>query len=433
MTKELPYSEDHEKALISCMLDQPLVHGKEVVDSFDSSPFFIPVCSSIFDAFKRIDIGNISPISIGDYLSNVTGGKLGYMDVRELSSIPAFGNFAVHFSFVKQHATQRCLIRAFEQSGQALYNPMAKVDEVMDSVRNQMSEALVGDKNSMLTAAEMLEQTEESIGNDEVGFNTHMWKLDSIVAPIPAGSFVVIAGRPGMGKTTLYNSMQLHMGMHREASALFSMEMPVEQVTKRMVASIARYNSKPSEVHAAWNTQAMVDARETFRGLPIWCKDTPGMTERQIVREIKAMHAATGCKWYAIDHIGKVKCSKRCGSREEEVSVISNALKEVAMEIKGVIVGISQLNRMAEGNEPQLSHLRESGTIEQDADVVIFVHGKRDTDDDEQLRRVLAGQSIDMDIIIAKSRHTNPGRRMIPFYKHCSLFANDPQTEEEMQ
>jgi len=433
MNKTLPYSEDHEKALISCMLDQPLVFGKEVIDSFDESPFLLPTCSSVFDAFKRIDIGNISPISIGDYLNNVSGGKLGYMDVRELAAIPAFGNFAVHLSFVKQHATQRHLIKALESNSAALYDPMAKVDEIMDAVRLRMSEALVGDKSNMMTAAEMLEFTEESISNNEVGFSTAMWKLDSIIAPIPAGSFVVIAGRPGMGKTTLYNSMQVHMGFEGQGSALFSMEMPVEQVTKRMVASIARVNSKPAEMHKSWGSQEVVEARATFGGLPIWCKDTPGMTERQIVREIKAMHAATGCKWYAIDHIGKVKCSKRCGNRETEISTISNALKEVAMEIKGVIVGISQLNRLAEGAEPKLSHLRESGTIEQDADVVILVHGKRDTDDDDQLLKVLNGQSIDMDIIIAKSRHTNPGRRIVPFYKHCSLFANDAQTEQEMQ
>lgn len=425
--KALPYSEKHEKALLSCILHEPLVCGRDALDEFgEDCPFFMPECALVWSAIRRIDLEKVSTLTVCDYLD----GKVDELAVVDISrAAPSIAQFKLHMRHVQGQSIKRSLIGSLSAQVASLHDTHTKVDDVVDAVRTAMSDIVLGaGAHTVMTAEQMALQTLRELGNNEEGYYTHMHKLDQIVAPIPGGSFMILAGRPGMGKTTLYNSMQLMLGQQGVASSMFSLEMPVSQVTKRMVAALARVNSHPRNM--AKNYVELEAHFQRFAGLPIFCKDTPGMTVKQLCREIKALHSAHGVKWHAVDHVGKVRAGIRCQSRENEISYISGCLKEVAMEIGGVVVGIVQLNRQAEGVRPQLHHLRESGRLEEDADIVAMLHGKRDCPETQAL--VAQGKPIEMELLVPKSRHTGPGMRVVPFYKHQSFFANDLLTDEEL-
>ncbi len=421
MQEALPHSPNHERAFLSCVLNYPLVRGQDALDEFgECYPFFLPECNLVWEAVRRIDLCKISELTVSDYL----GSRIDAMALREISKGASHdAQFSLHLKWVRGQYTKRQLIESLGKQVAALYDPNGGVDSVIEGVRKDIDGIALGVEHNISNAAAMAEDTLKMYLNDEVGFYTHLRKLDHQIAPVPKGSLIVLAGRPGFGKTTLYTSMMLHMAQQGIGSVLYSMEMPVWQITTRMVCALARKNSMPEIVKA--NITDMEQDFQRFAALPVHCKDTPGMELTQLVREIKAMHSANGVKWYGIDRINKVKVKDKGMKTHEKIDYICSELKNLAMEIGGVIVAVNQLNREDEksGGGPKIYNLKGSGGLEEHADVVILVGGVRSGEDEVNL--IKQGLPIETPISIPKVRHNCPGNIVVPFYKHQSLFAND--------
>jgi len=420
---QLPHSKQHEHSLISIMFQDPLVYGKAVIDEFeDGEPFFTPECKLIWEAFKRIDLCNINKYTVSDYLVD----RLNSATISEIyMSEPSTAQFELHKQWVNKLFVQRELLEVNDSLRRELLDKACKVDEVLPEAQKSYSgKMLHTGKSSMMTMDKMIDGAIENYQSDHCGFITGHHRLDSCIAPVPEGSLVAIAARPGMGKTTLYNNIQMYLGLDNIASSMFSLEMSCNQLVGRMAASVCRLDSRLESLRKNWNTKEFQAAFYGLRQMPIYAKDTPAISIKELRREILAMNAGEGVKVHGADHLGLIKCSiRKSASRQEEVAYIADTLKETSMEIKGIIYVMVQLNREAEGRIPKLSNCKESGRIEESSDVVVMLHGNRNND--EETVMVRNGQPINMNLIIEKNRHGGTGTLVVPFMKHCSLFPND--------
>ena len=425
---EYPHSQEHEEALLSCCYIDPDVSGREAWDLFqDVNPFYLPETSSLWTALQAMGLDKFDPITASDYC-----GHMSFDQVRTiLNKCVSIANFRVHLKWVQKLHVQRQLLSQLDDTSRQLFVKNADVDQVVDGMRNSLNGVMLSQsdsfRNSESMVVDMLTRAKEGkLG----GLYTNHWRLDRVIAPMPPGSCITIAGYTGQGKTTLFNSLQLYMAQKGCGSALFSMEMPTAQVCWRMVAALGRFDSRPQALVDLARDPRVEQMAQTFASMPIHCKDTSSMTIREIKREIRALHSKLGIKVFGVDHIGLVKQVDNKLSREQHIAEVTRVLKETAMEIDGWVFPISQLNRDSQRGSggPQLHHLRDSGAIEQDSDLVVFVHDPNSHED--SLRACRAKESLDVNLIVAKNRHGGTGRLVVPFAKWCSLFPNDITPEE---
>jgi len=421
---QLPHSKDHEYSLLSIMFMDPMVYGKQVLDEFgdEETMFYTPEGTMVWEAFRRIDLCNINKYTIRDYLVD----RLAPSAIDEIySAEPSSAQFELHKQWVRKLFTQRQLLEVNESLRSDLMDKACKVDEVLPNAQKQYADRMLHTgRSSMLSIADMVDNAIEQYQSDYVGYYTGHHKLDRIIAPIPEGSLVSLAARPGMGKTSLYNNIQVYLGINNIATSMFSLEMPSIQFVGRMAASICRMDSRLESLRQNWNTKEFQAAFYGLRQMPIHAKDTPSISIKQLRREMLALSNGEGVKIHGIDHIGLVKCNiNKTATREQEVAYVADTLKETAMEIKGVVYAMVQLNREAEGRVPKLSNCKESGRIEESSDIVALLHGDRNSDNDINL--IKQGMPVDMNLIVEKNRHGSTGTLVVPFMKHCSLFCND--------
>lgn len=436
-TNKPPHSAPHERALISCMLQDPVVTGKRVLDELEGSvqPFYEPICSAIYEAIARIDLHKIGVLPVVDYLQNI--GVLenlgGAMAIREVANeAPSIALLETHLSHVRKMAVQRKMIRELNTAMQGLYDPMIKIDECIGKLKDGIASASISaDGGGIIQASDAVNMLSNKIESGNIGLPIGIKKLDNILFPIQEGSFVVIAARPGMGKTTLAECCKLNLAGSGYPVHTFSFEMPPEQLACRNIASMAKVDSSMQAFSNLYKTPHVQECVSKYQNIPISIDDCKRMNLNKMIRRMKYLAVTKGVKYFIVDHIGLVKSNNNASfSREQQVAYISNELKAIAMELRVIVIVIVQLNRCAEGEWPKISHLRESGSIEQDADVIILLHGERNND--KEIERVSKGLPSKMWAIIPKNRGGREGRPILPFYKKYSLFSNEYVTDWEI-
>lgn len=426
--QQLPHSELHERALISCILWEPLTCGRDALDAFgDEQPFFCPECALIWSAIQRIDLEKIDVVTVGDYL----GARMDYTAILDISrEVQHTAQFDQHLRFVRKHHAQRKIIAELTHALGCLYDPKAPVDDVVSAIRNGVSMAIT-EGHQMPHISDAAKELLDMCSQGKMGSPTGFHQLDRVLAPMPPGSMSVIAARPKMGKTALAMGMAINLAALGYPVGVISMEMPKSQLFARMLASAACISSRPQDIKHQIGTEQCTKAIDALNRLPIYIEDTLHDWSK-IKRVIRSLNTQHGIKHWFIDHIGLVRVNGNGMSREREVATISNDCKQMALQMRGWVFPLSQLNRSAEGVMPQLHHLRESGSIEQDADAVIFLHYQR-TDTREEFNHIQSGGKIDVTAKIAANRHGPTGPVSIPFYPKYSLFSNEIATTEEMQ
>lgn len=282
------------------------------------------------------------------------------------------------------------------------------------------------------------------------GIPTGLTDLDKKIAGLNDGDLYIVAGRPGMGKSALVGGMAIDIASPRgpddalepgDGVLLFSLEMPREQLATRMICSEARldlgkmrvFNFLPDE----W--RRMTDAASFVSTLPIWIDDSPGINlfaMRAKIRKVDAdirrrgVHGgqrASRLGLVVVDYLQLMRGTGDEDSREQEIAAISRGLKEIAKEFKIPVVALSQLNRSVEtrsakDKRPQMSDLRESGAIEQDADAIIFVYRHSYYDPSFQYKTLA-------ELIVAKQRNGPTGKVLVGFDAPCARFRNLQQGE----
>ena len=365
-------------------------------------------------------------------------GGPGY--VTELSSrVASSANIEYHANIVAQKSLSRQLIQYASMIETKAFDETIDVDELMQEAEGSLFELSQRNMKKDYTAIDpVIAQAVKTIQNAAkntdglTGVSTGYYKLDDITSGWQASDLVIIAGRPAMGKTSFALSMAKNIAADlRVPMAFFSLEMSNVQLVNRLISNACEIQgSKILNGQLQRDEWDRLDKRiNNLLGAPLYIDDTPGLSVFELTTKARRLVREHDIKLIMIDYLQLMNANgMRFSSRQEEVSTISRSLKSLAKDLNIPILALSQLNRGVEsregleGKRPQLSDLRESGAIEQDADMVIFVHRPEYYhiyQDDNG--RDLHGMA---QIIIAKHRKGATGDVLLTFRGEYTRFEN---------
>jgi len=407
----------------------------DVLEGVKGPDFYIPKHELIFDAilslYSRGEPTDV--IAVTDELTKQ--GELGRAGgpeyLHELTSIvPTAANAGYYASIVAEKAVLRRLVEAGTRIVQMGYASEGEVTDLVNDAQAAIY-AVNGDQSAddfvQLSAATLdaLEELETARAGRTAGVPTGFVELDELTNGLQPGQLIVIAARPAIGKSTLGLDIARAASIkHHLPSIIFSLEMGRSEIAMRMLsaeASVPLHHMRKGTVREDdWQTIARTMGR--VNEAPLFIDDSPNMTLVEIRAKCRRLKQRAGLKLVVVDYLQLMTSGKRVESRQQEVAEFSRALKLLAKELEVPVIAISQLNRGAEqraDKRPMLSDLRESGAIEQDADMVILLH-REDVYDPNGPR---AGEA---DFIVAKHRNGPTKDIVVGFLGHYSRFADLP-------
>jgi replicative DNA helicase len=389
------------------------------------------IFKAILDLYDRNEPVDI--VTLADYLRRCGDfdavGGLAYLSALA-DSVPTAANVKYHAKIVAEKALLRSLIRTATNITSRVYEESSEADELVDFAETAIFD--ISDqrtKTSFSTMKDVIKDTfriiEQLFDKKEAitGVSTGFKDLDEITSGFQPGDLIIIGGRPGMGKTAFALNIAQHTAIyHRMPVAVFSLEMSKEQLAMRMLCSESMVNA--SKVRRGFigkeDWAGLTSAAGRLADAPIFIDDSSATTVLEIrakARRLKKEHG--GLSMVVVDYLQLMRSRGKFERREQEISEISRSLKGLAKELKVPVVALSQLNRSVESRQekiPSLADLRESGAIEQDADVIIFLYR-------EELYNRAATKGL-ADIIVAKQRSGPTGTVKLSFIAECTRFQN---------
>jgi len=372
--------------------------------------------------------GDLEEIGGVSYLSSLMDG------------VPKSLNIEYHAQIIKEKALLRRLITSSSEIISASYEQKEEADQLLERAQSAIIDVaeqrikpgflpLKSLTKDALSNIDSLRNRQEAVTGIPSGFRD----LDSVTAGFHNSEFIVIAARPSMGKTALCLNISQHVGMSTDYSAgFFSLEMSKEQLALRMLCSEAKVDLH--KVRTGFLSERefleLQKSAERISDAEIYVDETPALSVIEMKAKARRLKMEQNLDILFIDYMQLMRSGGRFENRNQEISFISRSLKELAKELQIPVVGISQLSRAPEKGRskpiPQLSDLRESGAIEQDADVVVFIYRPEVYKPDDETLRGIA------EIIIAKQRNGPTGRMSLAFLNKYARFSDrEFQTAEE--
>lgn len=361
-------------------------------------------------------------------------GGLGYVSQLQ-DRCPSSSSFSFYAGTVMETYRLRRMLRALvEAQDQVLNRGMEPAEKVLDAIESQVLDAgdqhtssgAVPIKEVVFQVGELLDNYQRGVGLIG-GIRTGFSYLDKMTGGLAPGSVVIIGGRPSTGKTSLLMNIVGNVAIAgKQPCGVFSMEMSSMDVTLRMMC--ARSRASFHAIHSGYMSKEdyalLASAGQTICQAPIYLDDTPNLRIQDLRARARRMHQRYGVKLIAVDYLQLMSSDTRHGeNREREVAQISQGMKAIARELNVVMLVLAQLNRDTEKEsmrKPRLSDLRDSGAIEQDADLVAMLYRPReDTDDDipEAERK-----QVPVNLWIGKQRNGPTGDCKFVFFKECMKF-----------
>ncbi len=405
----------------------------DVLETVRAVDFYIPKHEIIFDAILTL-YSHGEPTDVITVTDELTkSGDLGRAGGAEYlhtltGLVPTAANAGYYASIVAEKAVLRRLVEAGTRIVQMGY---ASEGEVVDLVNNAQAEiyGVTGGVDSedfvpLATAVESaIDEIDAAKGRDGLmtGIPTGFNELDELTNGLHPGQLIIVAARPALGKSTLALDFARAASItHDLPSIVFSLEMGRSEIAMRLLsaeASVPLQNMRKGTVDSRdWKTIAQTRGR--INDAPLYIDDSPNMTLVEIRAKCRRLKQRVGLKLVVIDYLQLMTSGKRVESRQQEVSEFSRALKLLAKELQVPVIALSQLNRGPEQRSdkmPALSDLRESGSLEQDADVVILLHRESAYEKDNPR----AGEA---DFIVAKHRNGPTRTITVAFQGHFSRF-----------
>ena len=347
-----------------------------------------------------------------------------------VAAVPTSANIKYYANIVKEKATLRRLIKVNEEIANQCYLGRESLEDIMadtekkifDLLQNKSGGDYVPIKQVVIQALEKIEQASKTKGN-VTGIATGFVDLDYRTSGLQPSDLVLVAARPSMGKTAFVLNIAQYVAFHSDlCTAIFSLEMSKEQLVNRLFSLESRVDAQllRSGNLADSDWEKLIEGAGTIGRSKLIIDDTPGISISELRSKCRKYKLEHDLKLIIIDYLQLMSGSGRSDSRQQEISDISRSLKGLARELNVPVIALSQLSRQVEqrpDHRPMLSDLRESGAIEQDADVVMFIYR------DDYYNKDTPDKNI-AEIIIAKQRNGPIGTINLVWLPQYTKFAN---------
>jgi len=435
-----PQSIEVEQAVLGAMLLDKEAIGK-AVEIIDKDSFYRDDHQKIFSAIVDLYDKNqpVDIITVSDELTkrkelDNLGGRVYLLELTE--RIATTANIEYHANIILEKATLRKLIGTSTQIVSQCYDATLEVDDLLDRAEQEIfniSEKRI--KEGFVSIGDLLPHTFEAIeeyqkkGGMVTGLSTSFSELDTLTGGLQNSDLIVVASRPSMGKTAFCLSTAEHVAIEeRIPVGIFSLEMTKSQLAQRMLCSRARFSTHKMRTgrisdHEYSNLAVAVGPLAESK---IFIDDTPNIGILQMRAKARRLKAQYDVGLVIVDYLQLMQGPRGAESRQQEISMISRSLKGLAKELNVPVIAVSQLSRKVEDRggdkRPMLADLRESGAIEQDADVVIFVY-RPEFYGIEKFKDGASSQGV-AEIIVSKHRNGPTGDLRLTFIKDYARFEN---------
>src|SRR5467141_1251284 len=443
-----PHSVEAEKGVLGSMLISPRETIAECVEKINEEYFYIPAHQTIYNvlvdlwnAGQAIDLITFTQVLRDRNILESVGGAAFVTSL--FTFVPTAANVGYYLEIVRDKYILREIISAATESVRRAYEEQDEVNNLLDEVEQRIF--AVGEdrfKGEMLSMKEQVMSTLESIEKlfenkgAITGVSTGFRDLDKLTSGLHSSEMIVIAARPSMGKTALAMNIAEYAAIEANLPvAIFSLEMSAQQLVQRMLCSRARVNLAKTRDGFLGEADfpRLTHAASKLAEAKIFIDDSAGLTILELRAKARRLKAQQNVQLIIVDYLQLLRSTSRRAqdNRQLEISEISAGLKGLAKELKIPLIVIAQLNRQPEarsGGKPRLSDLRESGSIEQDADLVGLLVRPEIYEEDEDARAEKAGEA---ELIIAKQRNGPVGEIALTFLKEFTRFEDRARNVKE--
>lgn len=435
--KIIPYSIEAEESLLGNIITYPEALRETIEAGIVADDFYLQkhqtifnILSSMYEAREKVDLVSLST-KLKDFSVYDSLGGIEYL--MQLSATTISAKYTSEYiNIVRNKSLARRVIKVGEEIADDAYNSTVSINELLENVEKKVIDVTrvsnmdsnVHDSEEIFSSAvEKIIKIQEQ-GSDVTGVKSLYSDLDHRTAGFQNGDLILLAARPSMGKTAFALNLALNSAAVTQGSVLiFSVEMPHYQVANRMLAAKAKVDISKIRVGNLNNEEwsRINEASQILRSQKIYIDDTPGVKVSEMLAKARKLKHDDNLYMIIIDYIQLIQSAGKYGSREQDVSEISRQLKAMARELDVPVIALSQLSRRAEQREnrrPMLSDLRESGALEQDADLVLFLYRdayyNRDEENPEDIENV--------ELIIAKHRNGPTDTIELAFERKINAF-----------
>ena len=441
--RQMPVSPAAEAAVLASMIIDPGCIG-DVIERIQGESFYRAEHGMIFDALLKLYQDHAAEVIDGVMLRDELErrsqmkavGGVEYL-TQIVEAVPSSANALYYAGIVEEKALLRQLIGAGSEILNDAYNPSMDLKEVLDLAEQRIFQVTeekqtvsyegLNDLVSQVYA--VIEQRE---GTHVTGLATGFYELDDLTCGLQPGEMIIIAGRPSMGKTSFALNIAEHIGMKENAPlAIFSLEMSKQMLAERFLCSVSEVDAQlvRKGMLGTEHYQKLVEACSILSQTPVYIDDTSALSPLELRSKARRLKRQHDIQLIVIDYLQLMHMGTRVESRQQEISTISRYLKSLARELNVPVVVLSQLNRAAEGREghrPRMSDLRESGSIEQDADVIMLLH----REDYYQRGNPEWEPNHTAEVIIAKQRNGPTDTVRLTFLERFTRFENASHVPE---
>jgi replicative DNA helicase len=436
-----PWSNDAEQAVLGAMLldqDAALQGAQLLTDDM----FYKEAHRRLFRAMVALTERRsvIDHITLRDELMRRSELEVvgGYDYIAELADVvPTAANVEFHARIVLEKAILRRLIEAATgiiteaYSGHATANDLLDVAEsrIFHVSQQRRDEGFTRLKEMLWPTMERIETLQKS-GKAITGVPSGFTDLDNLTSGFQPAELSIVAARPSMGKTAFVLNIATHAAVEGFGVAVFSLEMSKEALVQRMLTAEARVDSSLVRrgMLRDFDFTKLARAAGVLQSCPVWIDDTPALTLLEMRSKARRLKADSDIRMVVVDYLQLMRSPEYADNRTQEISDISRSLKGLAKELGIPVIALSQLSRASEtrggDKKPMLSDLRDSGAIEQDADLVMFIHRPEYYDREDETKRGLA------EVIVEKHRNGPTGVTHLKFNREYTRFDNLTQREE---
>jgi replicative DNA helicase len=436
-----PHSPEAEQGVLGCILLEPNESIGECVTKVGDSPeaFYDLRHQTIFwelvkmyDDRAKIDVITLHQKLRDNQVLEQVGG-IAYLSSLP-NTVPSAANLSYYLEIVREKYLLRKMIHACTEAVTSIYDHEGEVDALLDNVERDVlavrqlrsDRELKPIKELVKGALTQIEEYHQRQGAP-TGIATGFTDFDRMTSGLQPGEMIVIAARPSMGKTSLAMNIAEHVSIDQKLPVgVFSLEMTSESLVLRMICSRARVNLRNIRdgFLAERDFPKLTGSAGKLANAPIYLDDIEGLSILKLRAKARRMAQQYGIKLFVIDYLQLLHTTnRRCKNRQEEIADISSGIKGLAKELRVPVLVLSQLNRELEKDKnrrPRMSDLRESGSIEQDADLVGLLY-KPPTEDEEPQEE---SDAIAVNLLIAKQRNGPTGDVNLTFLKSFTRFEN---------